>query len=146
MASAGAPQPWIRVAGVGYAIVLVTIGLKLSRWGQCDLETFSPRPLARYRSLTRPLDQSDDPRVVALAAVAKLTEPRDPILVFPLDCQFYALTKRRISGRHSTYYPRVFASPKDYERNLEAIQSEMPKLVVVPVDFDKAPKRPPTCL
>lgn len=133
-------KPWIRVAGVGYAIVLVTIGLKLSRWGQCDLETFSPRPLARYRSLTRPLDQSDDPRVVALAAVAKLTDPRDPILVFPLDCQFYALTKRRISGRHSTYYPRVFASPKDCERNLEAIQSEMPKLVVVPVDFDKAPE------
>ncbi len=102
-------KPWSRVAGVGYATLLVVVGLKLSQWGQCDLEKFAPWPLYRYRGLARPLGEFDgDSRTAALSTVTKLTDPRDSILVFPLDCQFYALTKRRISGRHNAYYAASF--------------------------------------
>lgn len=134
------PRPLLRFAGAGIALFLVVTGLALAQWGQFDLEAFSVSPLARYRSLAHPLAERGDQRAVALATVAQLTSPDDPILVFPLDCQFYALAKRRISGRHSTYYARLFDSPRDTERNLAAIQQEMPKLIVVPSDFERAPE------
>jgi hypothetical protein len=130
----------IRMIAAGYLTLLVVIGLKLSTWGRADLEGFSARPLSQFLSLAHPLGDIDDPQVQALLAVMKQTGPRDQILVFPLDCQFYALTKRPISGRHTTYYPRLYNSPVDSERSLEAIRREMPKLVIVPADFDKAPE------
>jgi hypothetical protein len=129
--------PWARVAGVGYAILLVAVGLKLLRWGQADLEVFSPWPRERYTGLAHPLGRTNrDPRAAALSAVMKLTGPADPILVFPLDPQFYAFTKRRISGRLHAYYGGVFDSPAACAGNLDAIQAEMPKLVIVPADFE----------
>jgi hypothetical protein len=130
----------IRLAGVGYALLLVVIGLKLSHWGQSDLVAFSFRPFDRYSSLAQPLGRLDrDPRLKALSAVAKLTNPNEPILVFPIDCQFYALTQRRTSGRHVAYFAHLFDSPGDCKRNLEAIRNEMPKLVIVPSDFEASP-------
>ena len=85
-------KPWIRIAGVGYATLLVVVGLKLSRWGQSDLEPFSLWPLERYSSLANPLGQpGQDPRVATLAAVTEQTQPWEPILVFPLDAQYYAV-------------------------------------------------------
>ncbi|MFI5460833.1 MAG: hypothetical protein ACHRXM_35940 [Isosphaerales bacterium] len=135
-------KPWIRLAGVGYATLLVAIGLKLSHWGQVDLEAFSAWPLERYNSLADPLGHSGrDPRATALSTVTKLTKHGDPILVFPLDCQFYALTQRRISGRLHAYYAGVFDSPQYRARNLEAIQAEMPQLVVVPSEFESGPEK-----
>jgi hypothetical protein len=135
-------KPWIRIAGVGYVTLLIVIGLKLSRWGQSDLEPFSAWPLERYSSLADPLGQSDhDPRVAALAAVRKQTEPWEPILVFPLDPQFYALAQRRISGRLHAYYAGVLDSPRSRADNLRAIKADPPKLVIVPTDFDTDPEK-----
>jgi hypothetical protein len=132
--------PRIRLAGMAYAVLLIAVGLKLSRWGQCDLEAFSPWPLDRYSGLAQPLGQSDrDPRAAALSTVTKQTQPGDSILVFPLDSQFYALTQRRISGRLHAYYAGVFDSPQSRAENLEAIQAEMPELVIVPSDFETVP-------
>jgi hypothetical protein len=137
-------KPWIRVVGLGYAALLVVIGLKLSRWGQVDLEAFSFWPLERYRSLAHPLGKFDGgPQGAVLSTVTNLTSPRDPILVFPVDCQLYALTQRRISGQHNAYYGKLFDSPRDSEHNLQAVQDEMPKLVIVPSDFDTSPERIP---
>ena len=77
-------KPWVRLAGVVYATLVVVIGLKLARWGQVDLAPFSPWPLERYSGLAHPLGHFDrDPRVAALSTVAKLTNPGEPILVFP---------------------------------------------------------------
>ncbi len=36
---------------------------------------------------------------------------------------------------------RLFDSPRDSELNLEAIQREMPRLVVVPADFETIPEK-----
>jgi hypothetical protein len=131
----------IRVAGVGYAVLLVSIGLKLSRWGQSDLDAFSLWPLDRYSGLADPLGRSDrNPRLAALSTVTKLTNPGEPILVFPIDCQYYALTQRRISGRQVAYFAGLFHSPRDRERNLEVIRAELPKLVIVPSDFETSPE------
>jgi hypothetical protein len=133
-------KPWIRLIGVGYVTLLVVTGLKLSRWGQWDLETISPWPLERYTRLADPLGQSgQNPRAAALAAIAKQTEPWESILVFPLDPQFYALARRRISGRLHGYYPGVLDSPQYRADNLRAIGADMPKLVIVPADFETDP-------
>jgi hypothetical protein len=135
-------RPWIRLAGVGYVVVLVFIGLKLSHWGQNDLEPFSPWPHERYSNLADPLGQSGhDPRALALAAIANRTEPGESILVFPLDCQFYAFTRRRISGRIQSYYAGILDSPRCRADNLRAIEADMPKLVIVPADFEADPDK-----
>jgi hypothetical protein len=130
----------LRAAGVGYAVLLVAVGLKLSHWGQSDLEAFSLWPLDRYSGLADPLGRSDrNPRLAALSTVTKLTNPGEPILVFPIDCQYYALTQRRISGRQIAYFAGLFQSPSDRERNLQVLRAEMPKLVIVPSDFEASP-------
>ena len=137
---AGRAERYARVAGVVYATLLVLIGCKLSRWGQCDLDAFSFRPLERYSRLAGPLAHSDgDPRLSVLSSIMEQTKPWEPILAFPLDSQFYALTQRRMSGRLHAYYAGVFDSLRWREGNLEAIQAEMPKLVIVPADFDTEP-------
>ena len=130
----------IRVAGLGYSVLLVAIGLKLSHWGQPDLQTLLLWPLDRYSSLADPQGRSDrNPRLAALSSVTKLTNPGEPILVFPIECQYYALTQRRISGRQIAYFAGLFDSPHDRERNLKAIRDEMPKLIIVPSDFQTGP-------
>ncbi len=136
----GSAKGWGRLAGVVYATLLVLIGFKLSRWGQSDLEPFSPWPVARYNSLAHALENSGhDATAAVLSSVIEQTEPWESILAFPLDSQFYALARRRISGRLHAYYPGVFDSPQAGAANLAAIQRDMPKLVLVPSDFDTEP-------
>jgi hypothetical protein len=126
-----------RWAGVGYALLLGLLGVKLARFGQADLDAFSAWPNERYRRLASPLsDAATDPQAAALAFVARETDQSDAILVFPLDCQFYALAQRRISGRLHCYYPGVMDTPRCQTDNLAAIEADMPKLVVVPSDWN----------
>ncbi len=128
---------WLRCAGVGYALTLALLGLKLARWGQLDLDSFSCWPVHRYRRLASPLsDPAAVPQAPALSYVRRETDASDSILVFPLDCQFYALTNRRISGRLHAYYPGVFTSQECQADNLAAIEADMPKLVVVGSEFE----------
>jgi hypothetical protein len=126
-----------RTAGVGFAVILVLLGVKLARFGRVDLDSFSFWPQDRYRRLGSPLrDAETDPQVAALAFVARQTDPSESILVFPLDPQFYAFAQRRISGRLHGYYPGVLNTPHCQSDNLAAIEADMPSLVVVPSDFE----------
>ncbi len=126
-----------RWAGVGYALLLGLLGMKLARFGQADLDAFSFWPNERYRRLASPLSDADtNPQAAALAFVARETDKSDAILVFPLDPQFYALARRRISGRLHAYYAGVLDTPRCQSDNLAAIKADMPKLVVVPSDFN----------
>jgi hypothetical protein len=126
-----------RAAGVGFALILVLLGVKLARFGQVDLYAFSFWPQERYRRLASPLRDADtDPQARALAFVARETDPSQSILVFPLDPQFYAFAQRRISGRLHGYYPGVLNTPRCQTDNLAAIEADMPSLVVVPSDFE----------
>jgi hypothetical protein len=76
--------------------------------------------------------------VSAIEFVRQRAGHRDPILIFPLDCQLYALAERRLSGRLHAYYAGVFDDPRSQQENLAAIRREMPTLVVLPSD-QKAP-------
>ena len=132
---------WLRLcarwAGVGYALLLALLGMKLPRFGQVDLDTFSFWPYQRYARLASPLsDAATDPQAAAAAFVARETRNSDSILVFPLGPQFYSFAQRRISGRLHAYYPGVLDTPRSQADNLAAIEADMPKLVVVPSDWD----------
>lgn len=126
-----------RWAGVGYALVLALLGMKLARFGQVDLDPFSFWPYERYARLASPLsDAATDPRAAAAAFVARQTSTSDSILVFPLNPQFYSFAQRRISGRLHAYYPGVLDTPRCQADNLAAIQADMPTVVIVPSDWD----------
>ena len=125
-----------RWAGVGYALLLVVLGMKLARFGQLDLDPFSFWPYQRYARLASPLsDAATDPQAAAVDFVARQTSASDSILVFPLGPQFYSFAQRRISGRLHAYYPGVLDTPRCQADNLAAIEGDMPKLVVVPSDW-----------
>ena len=86
-AIAGATCRWL-----GLLHALAWVGIGLTRWGGQDLIACSFWPAQRYSDLAHPLADPDRfPLVKAMCAIREETDVRDPILVFPLESQFYAL-------------------------------------------------------
>ena len=93
---------------------------------------------AAYLDLARPLAAVDRfPALKLVRAIREQTGPADPILVFPLDCQLYAIAGHRISGRLSVYLDGFFSDPQYHSENLASVLGEMPKVVVLPSDGKK---------
>jgi hypothetical protein len=121
--------------GVVYFLLLVVVGVGLSQWGRQDLVELSFWPAHRYLDLARPLAAPDRfPAVKMVQTIREQTRSTDSILVFPVDCQLYAIAGRRMSGRLSAYLEGFFDDPRYHSENLAAIFKEMPKLVVLPSD------------
>ena len=123
----------LALAGISYFALLAVGANGLKPWGRQDLATTSFRPGLRYRDLAHPLSAADRyPALEVIHVIREQTSVRDPILVFPLDSQFYALAQRRLSGRLHAYYPGYFDDPRSEDENLAAIRREMPAVVVLP--------------
>ena len=123
-----------------YFILLGLDVAALAKWGRPDLVGNSPWPAQRYSDLAEPLAASDRfPAIKAIRAIRELTNPKDPILVFPLDAQYYALARRRLSGRVYAFYAGVFDAPRYRADNVASIRNEMPTLVVLPSALQKPP-------
>ena len=130
------------VAGLAYFLLLALCGAGLAQWGCQDLAVFSFWPERRYRELAHPLDAPDRyPTVKAMRVIREQSKPWEPILVYPLDCQFYAFSRRKLSGRLHAYYAGVLDGPRHRAENLEAIRKEMPALVVLPSIVEQTPPR-----
>jgi hypothetical protein len=131
----------LRAAAVSYLVSAVIAGLGLVQWGSQDLARFSVWPAQRFAGLADPLgDDHPHPAAAALREVQRRTRPDQSILVFSMDSQYYALVHRRLSGALYAYWPGVFATPPWRERNLAALERDLPALVVVRADFlDPAP-------
>ncbi len=118
--------------GVLYFLLVLYCGIRIAHWGRQDLASLSRFSTKRYVDLADPLAAEGLSRVKAMRAIRELTQPGDPILVFPIDCQYYALTGRKVSGRHCFFYANVFNDLRFQGDTIEAISREMPALVVVP--------------
>ena len=59
------------------------------------------------------------------------TNRDDPILVFPVDSQYFAFLDRPVSGRLTTFVPGFFDAGIEVERNLAAIRGSMPSAVIL---------------
>ncbi len=126
------------LVGISYFALLAIGANGLRKWGHEDLVSPSFQIGGRYRDLAHPLSAADRyPAVKLIHVIREQTEPRDPILIFPLDCQFYALAQRRPSGRLHAYYADLFDDPQSQAENLAAIRKDMPALVVLPSDRRK---------
>jgi hypothetical protein len=127
-------------SGLVYFLVVGYVGAGLMQWGRQDLIGLSSWSAGRYVDLAHPLDSADRfPFVKAIRAIREKTDPAEPILVFPLDCQFYALAQRKLSGRLHAYYAGVFDAPLHQSASLQAIRKEMPSLVVLSSDRNQPP-------
>jgi hypothetical protein len=110
----------------------------LSKWGRQDLIGLTLWPAERFVDLIHPLAASDRfPAIKAMLAIQEQTNPQEPILVFPLDSQFYAIAQRRLSGRVYAFYEGVFDAPRYRAQNIASIRNEMPALVVLPSGFQR---------
>ncbi len=128
--------------GLAYFLLLASCGSGLAQWGCQDLASFSLWPEQRYCELAHPLDAPDRfPAVKAMRVIREQTKPWESILVYPLDSQFYALSKRKLSGRLHAYYAGVLDGPRHRSENLAAICREMPALVVLPSSVEQKPPR-----
>lgn len=125
----------IGLAGIMYFSLLAIGAIGLAPWGRQDLVALSSSLRQRYWDLARPRLTADrHPAVGVIEFIREQTGPRDPILVFPFDCQLYTFAERRLSGRLHGYYAGVFDDPQSQQQNLAAIRREMPTLVVLPSD------------
>jgi hypothetical protein len=113
-------------------------------WGSQDLAAISLWPADRLAGLAHPLGEGNNhPAAAALREVRRRTKPDQPILVFSMDSQHYALVQRRLSGLLYAYWPGVFGGALWGDRNLEALRRDPPALVVVRDDFFAAPPAQP---
>lgn len=129
-------------SGLVYFLLVGYVGARLTQWGRQDLIGLSSWSAGRYVDLAHPLDSTDRfPLVKAIRVIQQQTDPAESILVFPLDCQFYALAQRKLSGRLHAYYAGVFDAPLYRFDTLQAIRKEMPALVVLPSDRKPPPNR-----
>jgi hypothetical protein len=127
-------------SGLVYFLTLGYVGARLMQWGRQDLIGLSSWSTWRYVDLAHPLGSQDRfPLVKAIRVIRQQTDPAEPILVFPLDCQYYALAQRKLSGRLHAFYAGVFDAPLYHFDNLEAIRKEMPALVVLSSDRNQPP-------
>jgi hypothetical protein len=125
-----------RIAGLCYVTVACAVGSGMVTWGRVDLGPASLWPSARYRALAAPLAAAQThPVAIALREVQRRVPPEQSILVFPVDCQYYAIAQRRMSGLLYSYYPGLYCDSPWCERNLEAICRDAPKLIIVPEHF-----------
>jgi len=121
------------LAGIAYFSFLAIGANGLAQWARQDLVTLSFSLSQRYWDLAHPLSSAGHRRgLKAIEFIRQETGHRDSILVFPLDCQLYALAERRLSGRLHAYYAGVFDDPRSQQENLAAIRREMPAVVVLP--------------
>ena len=115
-----------------YALLGVLVGLGLTPYGRTDLSRFRLWPKQRLLELAHPLDAAGGgPVLSALRLVREATDRDDPILVFPIDSQYYALVDRPVSGRMTVFVPGIFSSAVDAEENLRAIRQAMPRVVLL---------------
>jgi hypothetical protein len=127
-------------SGLVYFLLVGYVGARLIEWGRQDLIGLSSWSAGRYVDLAHPLGSPDRfPLVKAIRVIRQQTDPAEPILVFPLDCQFYALAQRKLSGRLHAYYAGVFDAPVYRFETLQSIRKEMPALVVLPSDRNQPP-------
>jgi hypothetical protein len=135
----GAREAWgraVRFLTLAYFSFSVIAGLGLMPWGREDLVGWQLWPKERYRRLAAPpLVGSDDPRLSLVREIQNRTTPQQSVLIFPLDCQYYAILNRRASGILFAYNPGLFDRSPWRERNLAAIEADPPALVMVRSDF-----------
>lgn len=136
---AGRPHAWnrvVRFVGLAYFATLFTCVLGMMPAGRNDQAELSLWPRARYAALAHPLtSRSEDPAAAAIAKIRELADCRQSMLVFPFNCQFYALADRRMSGIIYAYFPGIFQASPWSDRNFQAIQRDKPAVVVVRSDF-----------
>ncbi len=127
-------------SGLLFFLLSAYVGAGLATWGRQDLIGLSFWSARRYFDLAHPLGAADRfPIVKAIHVIREQTNSDEPILVFPLDCQLYALAQRKLSGRHYAYYAGVFDAPRDQFETLQSIRNEMPALVILPSDRERRP-------
>ncbi len=133
-----------RFLGAAFFLFFMIAGLGLSPSGRADLTPLQLLPRQKLRELAHPLDAAGGGSLgSALRLVREVTGRDDPILVFPVDSQFFAFLDRPVSGRLTVFVPGFFDSGDEAVGNLQAIRQEMPRLVLLsPAIAGVDPARP----
>jgi hypothetical protein len=126
----------VRFLMLTYFGLALICGLGLMSSGRLDFSGWELWPRDRFHYLALPFEsESPSPPLSLLREIRRLTRPDQSILIFPIDCQYYAIVNRRLSGLLYAYYPGVFDGPSWRKRNMTAIEADPPALVAVRSDF-----------
>jgi hypothetical protein len=111
------------------------VGIRLVPQGADDLSK-DWHLVSRYAGLLHPLEHPEAiPAASAVAWVRGHSSPEDALLVFPVDCQYYALAERRQAGLICAYFPGVFDASPWPERDRATIERSRPRFAIVPTAF-----------
>lgn len=132
-------EAWGRAArflALTYLSFAVITGLGLMEWGRLDLSARELWPKDRFSRLAAPpLTGSQDGPLGLVREIQNRTTPDQSILIFPIDCQYFAILNRRLSGIIYAYNPGLYDHAPWCEQNIEAIKADPPALVVVRSNF-----------
>jgi hypothetical protein len=125
----------MRKLSLAWCVGCLLVGVGLVPRGADDLSK-DWHLVSRYRGLLHPLDRLEAvPAASAIAWVRQHSRPEDSILVFPVDCQYYALVNRRQAGLICAYFPGVFDAAPWPERDHAALLQSHPVFAMVPTSF-----------
>ncbi|MGO9113402.1 MAG: hypothetical protein ACLP9L_29580 [Thermoguttaceae bacterium] len=120
------------VGGLAYLSLALAAGAAMFPFGRIDLASPTLCLGARMAELARPIESIRNVATRdAFEEIQRRTGTDESILVYPAPCQYYFFAGRRMSGLYLGYLRGEMAGAGWEERNCEALNKDMPKVVMV---------------
>jgi len=131
-------QRVLMTATGAFLVALPVTFLTMLPYGGFDLESTRQGVVKRYQGLVRGCQEAKkNPICEIVSAMTQNTSSHDPVLVADAACQVNYFSRRPLSGILIGFEPAYFDGDRWRIRELEAVESNPPALVMAPEGFLK---------